>query len=280
MVPFWVVGHRGSPCEEVENTLPSFERALERDGANALEMDICVTRDDELLVWHDFDPASLEARLRQWNLEPANKYRPRTFDRTVRDMTLAEARRTLGHVDVESHLPTLGEVFDWSRAHPRLGLVFLDMKIPEERVDLVPVFLRRLERIAAEHAPRFSFVLESGRPAVVSELRRLGARHPLALDVYDKGALDAIWRLGVEWGCVQKPFPGQALFPFFSQKRLIRRLRRHHVVEPCAFTINEESEMRALLDLGVSAILTDRPARLRSVVDRRLRPLAPALATA
>ena len=37
---FLVAGHRGSPTFEPENTLPSFERAI-NDGANSLEVDIC-----------------------------------------------------------------------------------------------------------------------------------------------------------------------------------------------------------------------------------------------
>ena len=37
-VHFWVIGHRGSPEREVENTIESFERALV-DGANGLELD-------------------------------------------------------------------------------------------------------------------------------------------------------------------------------------------------------------------------------------------------
>lgn len=264
--PFWVVGHRGSPCEEAENTLPSFERAIERDGANALEMDICVTRDGELLVWHDFDPSAVEARLRQMNLEPQTRYPPRIFQRRVCEMTLEEARGELGYVGVDAYLPTLGDVFEWSRAHPRLGLVFLDLKLPAERTDLVAPFLARLERLAAESPPKFTFVIECAIVDVASELRRQGSPHPLAIDVAKTSALDAVWRLGVEWACAQKPRPGQALLPFARQKRILDRLED---VQRCAFTINDEDEMNALLDRGVSAIQTDRPARLRELADRR-----------
>lgn len=266
MVPFWVVGHRGSPCEEAENTLPSFERALERDGANALEMDICVTRDGDLLVWHDFDPAAVEARLRQMNLEPQTRYPPRPFDRAVCELTVPEARSKLGYVGVEAHIPTLGEVLDWSRAHPSLGLVFLDLKLSANRTDLVAPFLARLERLVSESPPRFTFVIECAEIEIAAELRRQGAPHPVALDVYKTSSLDAVWRLGVEWVCAQKPRPGQALLPFWRQKRILDRLKD---VLRCAFTINEADEMNALLDRGVMAIQTDRPARLRELADRR-----------
>lgn len=41
---FLTCGHRGSPVNEPKNTIPSLERALS-EGANALEVDICLTKD-------------------------------------------------------------------------------------------------------------------------------------------------------------------------------------------------------------------------------------------
>ena len=47
-----IVGHRGSPREIRENTLPSFERALAQ-GADALELDVHATSDGVVVVHHD-----------------------------------------------------------------------------------------------------------------------------------------------------------------------------------------------------------------------------------
>jgi glycerophosphoryl diester phosphodiesterase len=44
---FLIVGHMGAPIHEVENTLQSFQKALEL-GANAIETDVCITKDGEL----------------------------------------------------------------------------------------------------------------------------------------------------------------------------------------------------------------------------------------
>src|SRR3954468_14214277 len=46
------VGHRGAPREMLENTLPSFARALEL-GADAIELDAHVTSDGVVVVHHD-----------------------------------------------------------------------------------------------------------------------------------------------------------------------------------------------------------------------------------
>jgi len=46
------IAHRGAPRERVENTLPGFLVALEH-GADAIELDVHVTSDGEVVVHHD-----------------------------------------------------------------------------------------------------------------------------------------------------------------------------------------------------------------------------------
>ncbi|HEY7235500.1 MAG TPA: glycerophosphodiester phosphodiesterase [Gemmatimonadaceae bacterium] len=48
------IGHRGAPREFPENTLPSFQRAIEL-GADAVELDVHVTADGVAVVHHDLD---------------------------------------------------------------------------------------------------------------------------------------------------------------------------------------------------------------------------------
>lgn len=48
----WVIAHRGSSKEAPENTLPAMELAIEQ-GADMIELDVCVSKDGELVVHHD-----------------------------------------------------------------------------------------------------------------------------------------------------------------------------------------------------------------------------------
>jgi glycerophosphoryl diester phosphodiesterase len=52
--PPLIVGHRGAPRERLENTLPSFERALSA-GAEGIELDVQLTKDRQVVVMHDPD---------------------------------------------------------------------------------------------------------------------------------------------------------------------------------------------------------------------------------
>ncbi|WP_420543051.1 glycerophosphodiester phosphodiesterase [Streptomyces niveus] len=81
------VGHRGDPYRVRENTLPSVRSALER-GADAVEIDVRVTRDGVPVLLHD---SSLK---RLWG-----------HDRALSDITHAELR-TLA----QGGVPTLQEV--------------------------------------------------------------------------------------------------------------------------------------------------------------------------
>jgi glycerophosphoryl diester phosphodiesterase len=49
-----VIAHRGASAEEKENTLPAFERAI-AVGADFVELDVQMSDDGELVVFHDLD---------------------------------------------------------------------------------------------------------------------------------------------------------------------------------------------------------------------------------
>jgi glycerophosphoryl diester phosphodiesterase len=74
-----VHGHRGARARRPENTLPGFEYAISV-GADALEMDVAVTRDDVVVVSHDPKLNRLICR----SPDPP---------RAIRDLTLAELER-------------------------------------------------------------------------------------------------------------------------------------------------------------------------------------------
>lgn len=107
-----VVGHRGA-CEVApENTLASFERAW-RDGADIVEMDVRLSADGQVVVFHD---ATVD----------------RTTDGTgeVAAMTVAELKRLdagrwFDPRFAGERVPTLREVFDWAAG--KIGLL-LELK--------------------------------------------------------------------------------------------------------------------------------------------------------
>lgn len=104
-----VHGHRGARAAMPENTLPAFEYAIAQ-GADVLELDLAVTKDNALVVSHDPEmPAFCEG--------------PAGATRVIREMTLAEVKRwgcgSKGNPEFPNQkkipgtrIPTLYEVFE------------------------------------------------------------------------------------------------------------------------------------------------------------------------
>jgi glycerophosphoryl diester phosphodiesterase len=131
-----IMGHRGAPAYEPENTLRSFKRALSM-GVAAVELDVQLTKDGRLAVIHD-----------------------ETLDRTtngrgpVKDFTLAELQRL--DAGRGEPVPSLEEVFDLMKGK---ALLVVEMKKPEA----APALLRFFQ----EHqAFEFAHLISFWHPAV------------------------------------------------------------------------------------------------------------------
>lgn len=131
-----VMGHRGAPVMEPENTLRSFKRALEL-GAAGVELDVQLTKDGRLAVIHD-----------------------ETLDRTtngrglVKDFTLAELQKL--DAGKGEPVPALEEVFDLAKGRAHL---LVELKQPEA----APALLRCFQ---AYRAFDFADVISFWHPAV------------------------------------------------------------------------------------------------------------------
>jgi len=62
------IGHRGATYHYPENTMASFKKALEL-GANGLELDLCLTKDKKIIVFHDPKPVNLISPINRINVE-------------------------------------------------------------------------------------------------------------------------------------------------------------------------------------------------------------------
>lgn len=294
-VDFWVIGHRGSPEREVENTIASFERALV-EGANGLELDVCVTADEEVVVWHDEDPHEWRARFRRLGLEPVVRYRPHVsaeprFRRPVSELTLDGLRAGFGYARglfgkrLPVQIPTLSEFMQWACEQETLGLVVFDVKVPAEREDRMNVLVRRLDELVKRCRPRFEILLETATAPAASLLSELAPHYARGLDVepspgivfdldHNSAARAAIAHR-LAHALPQRP-RSITLFPFATHRRIVEqdlaRAASHNAKSPevaivgvCSFTINHPREMRELIELGVWGIQTDRPGLLRKV---------------
>lgn len=294
---FLVCGHRGSPVNEPENTIPSFERAL-CEGANSLETDLCVTKDKEVILWHDWNPDELVALIREGGFEPEVAYKPdfpapfSGYRNKTSELTLQDFRNHFNYIKkgesepVGAHIPTFEEFIQWLADKDKIKYVFLDLKVPASEKELVLVILDQLDSLKKKYNPACKFIIETFSKEVLDAAK---SKYPIltyCLDVELPPGFIFIPRIysGVKTAIKNKNPIALVLRPrqttianWMTYRRVMRfdvRKKRQHnrknSTEPINFligcTINDKQEMDCMIKKGVNGMQTDYPRRLTNIV--------------
>ncbi len=254
-----VIGHRGAAGEAPENTLASFERGL-ADGAAILESDVHLTRDGVVVMLHD-------------------EHVDRTTDGTgdVRELRLEEvAQLDAGHwfsTDEGRTFPFRGRgvrIPTFEEALTRFPGARFNLELKDDDPDLVE---RALELVARTGRAELT-LLTAATDALMERLRARAAALgvPVAIGAAAGDVLRFV-RSGLDASAPPSgPMALQVPAEFAGRPLVTPELVRHahaHGVQVHVWTINEETEMSRLLDLGVDGLVTDHPARMRALVARR-----------
>ena len=227
-MPPLITSHAACKGHAPENTLAGVRKALEL-GADAIEVDIHLTRDAVPVLIHDS-----------------------TVDRTtdgageIASLSLRQARRL--DAGGGERIPTLREVLETVAGR---ALVVLEVKPADIEAEVLAVVRRaRALDFCAVH---------SFRPPVVQRFRRLEPRMPCSLltggrDVVDWGQLFAFaLSLGAQGVAVHH----SAATPELVRAAHLRELRFS------TWTANARADVRRVADAGVDAITSDYPDRVR-----------------
>jgi len=252
-----VIAHRGGMALWPENTVYAFDEA-EHAGATALEMDVHRTSDGELVVSHD-----------------PRVDRCTEGEGAIEQMTLAEIQAldagyrfspddgaTFPFRGKGIRIPTMREVFE-RFGHLRF---VIDSKPPRPEVALQLAALAN-ECNVSDRVCLASFHLDN-----VAAIRR---DHPHLATSLSEPEVMVFWAAQAFYlsglyqapaGAMQVP-PSQFGVPFLTRRFVETAHAKGMLVQ--VWTINDEDEMRRLLDLGVDGIVTDYPDRLARVTAAR-----------
>ena len=294
---FYIIGHRGADYYEVENTLPSFKKAIEVYGANALEMDLCFTADNEVVIWHDWDPDSIIALVRQMGLEPVVKYKPYIPDdgpmrKPVHKLTLSELRTNFGFSlkkksrRVEAYIPTLREMMAWAVTEPRLKFIILDTKIPEDMEYITPTMMGKINDIIKEFSPSFTIMVMTPKKNIVQAMKKAEPQlnytydielpAGIVLDPQSYSAINHGLEVGNHFASSGRPTVLE-LGPWTTYRRLIaydmQQKAKYAATEKefkkyIGWTINHNHELKCLVKMQVDGLVTDRPDRLKKILNK------------
>lgn len=232
-----VIAHRGSSKEFPEHSPAAYERAID-EGADALECDVRLTRDGHLVLMHDA-----------------------TIDRTsnghgsVSAMTLAQLRE-FRYPDPHE-IMTLNQLLELANSAPRTVGLSIETKHPSRDSlhleEAVCATLAEYGRSAGTSGVRImSFSL-----AGLHRARKCNPDIPL---VYLFDAPPVSYRDGRLPSGVQ--IAGPSVAHIRTDPDYVRRVHAHggavHV-----WTVDDAADIELCCELGVDAIITNRPARVR-----------------
>ena len=244
-----IVAHRGDSARFPENTLEAFLSAYAM-GVDVIETDVHLSKDGVLVIWHD-----------------------RTLDRNtdgsgmIEDHTLAELKQfdagfSFSHDDGQTYpfrgkgirLCTLEEALKACPAQ-RFNI---DLKTKSEAI--VDVFI---QVIRANHATR-RVVGASFHLSNLKSLRKKAPEILTSLTTTEVVPLLLLQKLGL---LPTLPFkkrlmifqvPVRQKFITVITPRFIKAMHKRGAIIQ-VWTINEEKEIRRLFELGVDAVMTDKP---------------------
>ncbi|GHE19754.1 glycerophosphodiester phosphodiesterase family protein [Halomonas urumqiensis] len=257
-----VIAHRGSSLAAPENTLAAVDLAV-REGADYVELDVRLTADEQVVLYHDRTLTRLAGD-------------PRHLGELERhELENVDVGSWFGDAFIGERIAGLDQALAMVRGKSRL---MIDMKAdPGRGQALVDAVIRTLEDEAQWRMRCQELALnprqagQCGSPNVIGETRlatmspalarEMKAREPrlrvtllaqlILPGTLDRGGFDA---LGLRHNRITA-----------DEIRLARAIG----YEIHAWTINERTRMSQLIDLGVDAIITDRPHLLSELLEDR-----------
>lgn len=232
--------HRGLNRIFLENTIEAF-RAAHDAGVPGIELDVHLTLDGALVVFHDDTSGRIEKQV-----NPGFPERNLSIERS----TLAELRA----LSIGPHIPLLDEVFEAFG-----NRIYYDIEIKSRSASDTGL-ASALATSIRSHGLKTNCVISSFNPFALRHFRKAEPAIPIGI-IWNKSK-ELYWFLRHGEGAFianadfLKPyFPIAAHLP-----QHLRILQRHPIVP---WTVNDLSIARTLLEGGVEGIISDEADKLR-----------------
>lgn len=230
-----IIGHRGARGLAPENTLAAIERGIEA-GADWIEFDVRRTKDGHLIILHDRHTGRIAKR--------------RVHVRRARYEQLRALPTRSGEL-----IPQLLEVLELIGHRAKVNI---EIKSP----GCAEIVAQAIQRMVREGYSHDHFMVSSFYPAILADVHRQDARIPLALlELHLSLGLLLANRLGLK---------AIGLYHLTASKLAVRLAKKRGLFV-YAHTVNNPKEAKRLATIGVDAIVTDYPDRMREAFAKRAR---------
>lgn len=259
-------GHRGARGLMPENTIPAFIKALDL-GVNTLEMDVVITKDKKVLLSHEAFMSS------EICLDSLGKVIPDSLAKflNIYEMTAEEVQkydcgskrfaRFPQQQKLKAVKPLLSAVIDTVEAYvaaKNLSPVFYNIEtksVPkgDDRYHPKPnEFAQLLLEVVKEKGILDRTIVQSFDVRTLQATKKLDKDAVLALLVYNEDGYEAnIEALGF------LPEIYSCYFPLVTDS--LMEYAHHQKMKVIPWTVNDTSDMKRMIGMGVAGIITDYP---------------------
>lgn len=251
-----VIAHQGGDGERPSNTLLAIAHAVD-SGADMLEMDVHASADGVLVLSHD---------------ETVDRLTDGTGlikEKTLAELQALDAAYDWSPLDGGSEFPYRGQGVQMATLAEVLAAfpgVALNIEIKQEEPPIAQALCRTLEEAGATQR----VLVASFRQAALDEFRRVCPQVETSLGADE--VRDFFYRHLALFGHSFSPGGVAVQVPIAREgwtlltTRFVRTAQRRGM-DVHAWTINDEAEMRMLIDMGVDGLITDYPSHLRALLD-------------
>lgn len=246
-VPYPIaMAHRGGAREAPENSRTAFQNAAKL-GYRYIETDVRATADGTVMAFHDSTLNRVTDRFGRISALPFSEVRRARIGGGDQIMTLEEMLEEFPDVNLNIDVKDQHTLQPFVDLVKRLGVA--------SRICVASFSATRLRTLRARLGNTVAMSLAPPEVAGLVAASRMGPFARIANLALPSSA-----------SCVQIPVH-QNRIPIVTRALVQAAHRRNLAVH--VWTIDDESTMNRLLDLGVDGILTDRPTLLRSVMQAR-----------
>jgi len=296
-----VQGHRGARGLRPENTLSAFTYAMDL-GVTTLELDVGVSKDLHTIVYHD---EFISGKLcissnndlplendEKYNIKDLSLDQIKSFDAGTKNPELSRFPEPPRENVPGEQIPTLDEVFQLAENKKSNVRFNIEIKLDPIKNRTLPldIFVQSVVRIVEKYNMVHRVVIQSFNWAVIEKVKQLQPKITTAALLGTKSGLpteagDASpWTNGIHYDEVGQSSLGllnaaKEYVDIFSPSGLIivpiaPEYMNSTVEEIQAagfsvipWTINDKSQMKFLIHLGVDGIITDYPDQLIDLLE-------------
>ena len=235
----YITSHRGNSSQAPENTIASI-KAAKRERADAAEIDVQLSKDNEVVVIHDFNLSRL-----------ANDKR-RVIDLTLKQLKQLDVGSWFSKEFKNERIPTLDEVIKESKNEIKLNI---ELKPTNDEKELAQAVIKVIEEN--------DFVEQS----VISSLNK----EAIKIVIEIKPEIDVGYILPIALGQFEfeEKIDFYSLEMSFVTTNLVEKLKNQDK-EVHVWTVNSEKDLKKMQRLQVDNVITDDPILAKKVMSTNI----------